>query len=264
VTATTMDGMTMDGLTAGEKEQYERDGFVVREGLLMEAECDRFVEHMVELHAGRKRLEGFAVRTPGEANEWGRTHNQHVYDPLALEYLVLPQLRAPLRDCLGDEAEGIQTMYFWKGSEQRRHQDQFYLPGCMSAWLAFIDVSRANGTIWVQPGSHKQRLLTKSDFIEGAEFDGWDYNDAVDAQFERNIASGQVRDEIPVEVPRGSVVFFDGVLVHRGGPIEQPGTDRHVLANHYIPHGFDDWPHTGWTRHGFDGVARRHPEPQPA
>jgi phytanoyl-CoA hydroxylase len=211
---------------------------------------------MIDLHAGRTQLDGFELRRPGGDNEWGRTHNQHVYDPLALEYLVLPCLRAPLRDCLNDEAEGIQTMYFWKGSEQRRHQDQYYLPGCMSAWLAFIDVSRDNGTIQVQPGSHRQRLLTKHDFAPGGEFEGWDYNDAVDAQFERNEVQ-----EVPVEVPKGSVVFFHGVLVHRGGDILEPGSDRHVLANHYIARGFDDWPHRSWTRHDFDGGARLHPAP---
>lgn len=122
-------------------------------------------------------------------------------------------------------------------------------------------MSRANGTIWVQPGSHRQRLLTKDDFADGGEFAGWDYNDAVDEQFSRNQADRQVRDEIAVEVPKGSVVFFHGVLVHRGGPIEQPGTDRHVLANHYIAHGLDDWPHTSWTRYAFDGTARQHPQP---
>jgi len=251
----------MRGLTEAEKAAYDKDGFVVLEGLLSNQECERFVEHMLDLQAGRELLDGFELRQPGSANEWGRTHNQHVYDDMAREYLILPQLRAPLHDCMGDDAEGIQTMYFWQGSEQRRHQDQYYLPGCMSGWLAFIEVSRQNGTIWVQPGSHNQRLLTKTDFETGAEFHGWDYNDAVDEQFRRNQAGGQVADEVPVEVPKGTVVLFHGGLVHRGGEILQPGSERNVLANHYIPYGLDDWPHTSWTRHAFDGSVRRHPEP---
>ena len=251
----------MGGLTEAQKADYDRDGFVVLAGALSVAECERFVEHMLDLHAGRKKLDGFELRQPDSANEWGRTHNQHVYDSMALEYLILPQLQAPLHDCLGDDAEGIQTMYFWQGSEQRRHQDQYYLPGCMSAWLAFVDVSRQNGTIWVQPGSHRQRLLTKADFATGGEFFEWDYNDAVDEQFRRNEVHGQAADEVPVEVPRGSVVLFHGALVHRGGQILQPGSERHVLANHYIPYCLDDWPHTSWTRHAFAGSVRRHPEP---
>ena len=72
---------------------------------------------------------------------------------------------------------------------------------------------------------------------------------------------GAIWQKVSVEVSRGSVVFFHGGLVHRGGEILQPGSDRHVLANHYIPYGPDNWPHTSWTRHGFDGKERRHPEP---
>ena len=250
----------MSGLTRVESDEYRDNGFVARQGMLSDAECDRIVEHMVDLRTGRERLDGFELRQPGSANEWGRTHNQHVYDPMALEYLLLPQLREPLHDCMGEEVEGIQTMYFWRGSEQRRHQDQFYLPGCMSAWLAFVDVSQQNGTIWVQPGSHRKRLLTGTDFAEEGEFHEWDYNDAVDEQYRRNQAEG-VADEVPVEVPRGSVVFFNGGLVHRGGEILQPDSDRHVLANHYIPYGLDAWPHTSWMRHGFNGAVRRHPQP---
>ena len=249
----------VEGLTAAERAAFDEDGFVAIEGLLCESECDRFVQHMTDLHDGRKRLDGFELRQPDSANEWGRTHNQHVYDPMALEYLVLPQLRQPLQDCMGDAPEGIQTMYFWRGSEQRR----YYLPGCMSAWLAFVDVRQPNGPMWVQPGSHRQRLLMKADFEEGAEFFEWDYNDAVDEQFARNQSGvGKVGEEMPVLVSKGGVVFFHGGLVHRGGEILQPGTERHVLANHYIPFGLGDWPHTSWTRHAFDGTARRHPEPQ--
>ena len=257
----------MTGLTQQQQRQYDEDGFVVIEGLLAEAECDRFVDHMTALLGGRKQLEGFKPRA---AHERGRTHNQHNYDPLALEYLLLPQLRQPLHDCFQGvsfgaateadrgacEPEGIQTMYFWEGSEQGRHQDQFYLPGCISAWLAFMDVDERNGTIFVQPASHKSRLLTKEDLEAGGEFEGQEYNPAVDELARRN----QI-PEVPVVVSKGSVVFFDGALIHGGGQILEPGSDRHVLANHYIPYGLDAWPHCGWNRHDFDGNVRQHPAP---
>jgi hypothetical protein len=44
---------------------------------------------------------------------------------------------------------GIKKIHFWLGSEQRRHQDQFYLLGCMSAWIALQDVDVQNGAMWV-------------------------------------------------------------------------------------------------------------------
>ena len=144
-------------------------------------------------------------------------------------------------------------MYFWKGSEQRRHQDQYYLPGCISAWIALQDASEDNGAIRVQPGSHSGRLIRKADF-EGseAEFEGWDYNDAVDKLFERN-----EKPEISIVAAQGDVIFFHGVLIHGGGPIIKEGQFRHSLACHYIPYGFSEWP-LAWERISFDGSRRIH------
>ena len=179
------------------------------------------------------------------------THNQHHYDQKAKQWLIARPLYSALCLCLDDEPEGVQTMYFWKGSKQGRHQDQFYLPGCVSAWIALMDVDEDNGTIWVQSKSHKRRLLTNADFDTGGEFYEWDYNVAVDELFRRNDLQ-----EIPIRAKRGDVVFFDGRLIHRGGPVTDTESFRHVIANHYIGKDFIDWPHTGWPRLSFDGSER--------
>ena len=229
-------------------EHYEREGWAVVERVFSGEECEELVAHMLDLHAGKKSLEGFA---PREAAQLQRTHNQHWYDPVARDWLIAPPLKEPLTQCLGDEPDGIQTMYFWVGSEQGRHQDQYYLPGCMSAWIALIDVDEDNGAMWVQSGSHKRRLLTSSDFSEDGEFHGWDYNAAVD-----ELCTCNAIPETPVCVRRGDVVFFDGVLVHRGGPFGKPGSYRHSLANHYIGHSFNQWTHSSWPRVSFDGSQR--------
>jgi ectoine hydroxylase-related dioxygenase (phytanoyl-CoA dioxygenase family) len=210
---------------------------------------------MMALHAGEKRIEGYEAPDP---DSWERTHNQHRYDPVAKDLLLNPRLLQPLADCFGDDPLGVQTMYFWKGSEQHWHQDQFYLPGCMSAWIALIDVSDENGTIQVQPGSHKEHLLTFGELKEkhGVEnFTEQDpiYNSEIDALVERNQAESGL-SEMAVEVNAGDVVLFHGVLIHRGGPIKKPRSFRHVMANHYIPENFDGWPwpEEAWPRLGFD------------
>ena len=236
--------MNKKKLTLGQKEHYNQKGYVILRELFSQTECDDFVGYMMDLHAGRRKLDGFTLR---QADEWGRTHTQHAYDPIAMEWLIDVRLRQPLYDCLGEDADGIQTMYFWKGSEQRRHQDQFYLPRCISAWIALQDISIENGTIYVQPSSHKNRLITRHDFEETGDFHGMDYNDAVDLLFEENNLP-----EIEVEASPGDVVFFHGVLIHRGGPILNRESFRHVLANHYIPHGLTGWD-LGWPRYSFDG-----------
>ena len=244
----------MAGLTDEQKRAYQRDGFLIVADLIDVDECDRFVAYMMALHGGEETVEGFA---PRKGDDWSRTHNQHVEDARALQMLLHPRLREPLMDCLGDDAEGIQTMYFWKGSEQRRHQDAYYLPDCMSAWMAMTDVGPDNGTIWVQPGSHKIELVTREVFRrpdgtmpESALF-GQEYDNAVDALMQRNGTP-----EVAVEVKKGGVVFFDGRLIHRGGPIGKPGSFRHVMANHYIAKHSNGWPYKGWLRYDFDGTVR--------
>ena len=43
----------MSGLAAAERAGYEDNGFVIKPGLLSHTECDRFVDHMLDLHEGR-------------------------------------------------------------------------------------------------------------------------------------------------------------------------------------------------------------------
>src|SRR5687767_9619417 len=99
----------MPGLSDGQKTQYDRDGFVVLRGLLSAAECKGMISHMMDLQSGRKTMDGFAPRKP---DDFGRTHNQHLWDPKAMELLLHPGLRQPLADCFGDEPDAVQTMYF--------------------------------------------------------------------------------------------------------------------------------------------------------
>ena len=110
------------GLIEEQRAAYDRDGFVVVRDVFGVGECAAFIEHMMDLHAGRKTLEGFDPRGP---DDWRRTHNQHFFDERAMTLLLDARLRRPLADGMGgDEPEGVQTMYFYKGSVQARHQDQ--------------------------------------------------------------------------------------------------------------------------------------------
>ena len=223
-------------LSGPELEAYERDGFVLVKGVFTPKECDDWVVYAKE----QKQMQVDASKA--EAKLSPRPREPGTTDP-EMDMLLHPKIRDALAGCM--EVDGwpsadpvaIQSMYFWQGSEQRRHQDQFYLPECMSAWCAFEDVSPRNGTVWAQAGSHKGRLLTRSDFLEGGEFHGVDYNDAVDMVFAENEAAGMI--EKPIIAQKGDVLYFHGVLVHRGGKILEAGSSRHVYANHYVPSTFD-------------------------
>ena len=202
------------GLTAAQKTFYAENGYLVLESVLSAEECQSFVGHMEDLHAGHKHLEGFF-----QQDKYGsRTFNQHLYDPRVLDLMIDSRLHGPLTDCFGGEPEGIQTMHFYEGSEHPFHQDQYYLPDCMSAWIAMVRVDKDNGPLIVQPGSHNGRLITKKDvpmtLLPRETYELQQHNryfPAVKQVFEENGT-----DAVQVMVNAGDVILFDGKLIHGG------------------------------------------------
>ena len=242
-------------LTAANTRAFKEDGYTIVQGGFTPEECDQFVDYMLDLHAGRTTVEGF---TPRASNDWSRLISRNCHHPMGLAWMLDPRLRQPLCALLGEEPDGVQSMFFFTGSEQRRHQDAFYLPGCMSAWVALQEVGAPNGSIQIQVGSHKGQLMAKEDFRTNAAgepgpWHGWDQDDAFDELFRQNGLP-----EIAIEADKGDVVFFDGRLIHRGGPILQADSFRYSWAGHYIPRSYNPWPYEAdpRLRVSFDGVSR--------
>ena len=242
-------------LTATNKYEFERDGSTIVRAAYTADECDEYIRFMMDLHEGINSIEGYSPNGP---DDWERLICRNCHNPMSLRWMLDPRLRAPVRTLLGAEPDGIQSMYFFKGSEQGRHQDSFFLPGCMSAWVALQEVGPRNGSINIQVGSHKMPQIHKDDFLENnggrpGEWFGRSQDDAFDDLFERNGLP-----EIAIEADKGDVVFFDGGLIHRGGPVGERGSFRHSWAGHYIPRSYDPWPYTSLPRLrvSFDGHAR--------
>ncbi len=241
------------GLTPAQKTFYQENGYLVLESVFSQEECQRFVTHMEDLHTGRKQLEGFF-----QQDKYGaRTFNQHLYDPFVLNLLIHPRLHKPLADCFGGEPEGIQTMHFYEGSEHPLHQDQYYLPDCMSAWMAMVRVDENNGPLIVQPGSNRGKLITKSDvsmtLLPEETYELQQHNRYFPAV--KQVFRGNGTDAVQVMVNAGDVILFNGKLIHGGAQILKPGTRRHALACHYIPYASENW-ERDWPRFSFNGSRR--------
>ena len=241
------------GLTPAQKTFYQENGYLVLESVFSQEECQHFVTHMEDLHTGRKQLEGFF-----QQDKYGaRTFNQHLYDPFVLNLLIHPRLHKPLADCFGGEPEGIQTMHFYEGSEHPLHQDQYYLPDCMSAWMAMVRVDENNGPLTVQPGSNRGKLITKSDvsmtLLPEETYELQQHNRYFPAV--KQVFRGNGTDAVQVMVNAGDVILFNGKLIHGGAQILKPGTRRHALACHYIPYASENW-ERDWPRFSFDGSRR--------
>ncbi len=239
-------------LTPTEIADYQRDGFVIVRNCLDAATCDAFVSYMLDVHAGRISVPEFEKRDP---DDWFRVFQLHQVDRTSRNILLQPDTGAMLEQLYGGPMEGIQSMYFYKGSEQAHHQDNFYLPGCVGVWLAFQDITREIGSLYVQRGSHKGPFISYKDrgAPHGQDARFWDgYFEDVKKNFDRN---GQ--EEVCCQIKKGDMIIFHGRLIHRGGPILTKGAFRHSMANHYLPHAFvEEWPHADWPRYGFDGKVR--------
>ena len=161
-------------------------------------------------------------------------HAMHDLDPVFKSFCQLPIFGQFLRDIGYQNPLLWQTMYIFKqphiGGEVRWHQDGSYLisdpASVMGIWIAIEDANRDNGCLWVQPGGHRSKLREIYQ---------------VDWEKRVGILSGQdetpwpITDEaIPVEVPAGAIVFFNGYLLHRSLPNRAADGFRRCLVNHYM------------------------------
>jgi hypothetical protein len=82
-----------------------------------------------------------------------------------------------------------------------------------------------NGCLWVIPGSHKHGVIWPTHYQKDMRFDCTEEAFAFPYKDE---------DAVPVEVKAGSIVFFNGYLLHRSLPNRARSGYRRALVNHYM------------------------------
>jgi ectoine hydroxylase-related dioxygenase (phytanoyl-CoA dioxygenase family) len=133
---------------------------------------------------------------------------------------------------IGPDVKAMQSMLFIKSEGrpgQAWHQDELFIPtrdrSLTAAWIALDDATVENGCLWVLPGSHQPGILYP---------DREHHDPRFDCEVEAYAFSYRDEDAVAVEVPAGSVVVFNGYLLHRS----LPNTGRHglrrALVNHYM------------------------------
>src|SRR5215831_8415921 len=139
-------------------------------------------------------------------------HQPHYISPVMEKYVrhpgicgALSQITAAHLPFWDGSVKCMQSMLFVKPPQfqgQAWHQDEIYIPtrdrSLIGAWIAMDDATKANGCLYVIPGSHRmgylypQRSHNKPDeFDFGGESFGFDEN-----------------EQVAVEVKAGTVVFF--------------------------------------------------------
>ena len=220
-------------LTPGEKTSLDVDGFVVRRQAFSPRECaaiasacealgadllaaKRNTKHVVGSYMF-ERHEGYGINIKWEPDApdllMGVEPFAHFSDPLR-DWGYDPRLVDPCKDLLGEEdialfTEKINYKRAHKGGPIILHQDYPYwaaftpIAGRVVTAMLFLDEANAqNGCLEVAPGTHKEGVQKRWDTtgLRNREMD----TDAFD-----------LARLVPLEVPAGSVVYLNSIMVHR-------------------------------------------------
>jgi phytanoyl-CoA hydroxylase len=159
-------------------------------------------------------------------------HYPHKMSEVALRALHNERIVDALVSVIGPNVKAMQSMLFIKSEGkpgQAWHQDEFFIPtrdrSLTAVWIALDDATIENGCLWVLPGSHKRGVIYPAREQDDPRFDCT--TEAYDFPY-------RDEDSVPVEIPAGTAVIFNGYLLHRS--LENSGQHgyRRALANHYM------------------------------
>lgn len=244
-------------LTPAQVRGFVDDGFCWAPGLISPAELGELKADMLKLARGGypcPQLKPADPQVPDQEVLEGILciHQPHFVSPVMKKFCEHPAIAGILAQVVGAHlahwdgaVKCMQSMLFVKGPGkpgQAWHQDEQYIPtrdrSLCGAWIAMDDATIANGCLWVVPGSHRQGYFF--DRRKPADLEEYDGSDQCHG-FDESKA-------VPVEVPAGSVVFFNGYLLHKSLKNRTNGY-RRVLVNHYM----NSWSLLPW--HAQEGKA---------
>ena len=185
--------------------------------------------------SGARPVDGPASSGLGEEDLLRRylcIHYPHKVSAAAYAALTAPRIVDALVQVVGPNVKAMQSMLFIKSEGkpgQPWHQDECFIPtrdrSLTAVWIALDDATVENGCLWVLSGSHRRGVLYPSREQHDPRFDC--STEAYDFPYADDQA-------VPVEIPAGTALVFNGYLLHRS--LENSGRPgyRRALANHYM------------------------------
>lgn len=225
-------------MTAEAVEFYKENGFLVIENALSMLEVEALREQALAICKGKfGEIRGMPPLRGDETDEEILRqvlciHFPHKRSELMNNVLAHPAFVEVLTNVISPNVKCMQSMLFIKASGkpgQAWHQDEVYIPtrdrSLTGGWIAMDDATVENGCLWVIPGSHKQGVMY---------FQEWHGDQRFDCAHEARGWPWSSDDAVPVEVKAGSIVFFNGYLLHRSLPNYATSGFRRSLVNHYM------------------------------
>ncbi|MFD4604651.1 phytanoyl-CoA dioxygenase family protein [Streptomyces sp. NPDC058464] len=218
--------------------RFLRDGYAVLPDALTPGEVAQLRAETVRICRGERGIvDGAPPPVAGESDDdtvrrFLCVHYPHKLSALMLDTMRHPAVVGPLTEVIGPDVKAMQSMLFVKSEGrpgQAWHQDEMFIPtrdrSLTAAWLALDDATVENGCLWVLPGSHRPGVIYPNRQHDDARYDctaesyGFPYAEA---------------DAVPVEIGAGSVLLFNGYLLHKSLPNTGRQGFRRALVNHYM------------------------------
>jgi ectoine hydroxylase-related dioxygenase (phytanoyl-CoA dioxygenase family) len=258
-TAADANGAPVAGVTSEERVAYRDIGFFIRERVFGADDLTRLREAVEDIHrriiaadvsdADVKRIDGRKFQTIlGSAVKWEWNEEQtairsmepvHHLSSAVDEIIDDERLCIPISGLLGVERLSLFTdkLNFKRpgGAPFPWHQDAPYWAfGCthldrlVSVQIYLDDATIENGCLWVIPASHTCGHIKAP---ENSGVLGRLYTDV------REIGGAEPQ---PLTATAGSVIFFDGYIVH-GSKSNHSSSHRRALILTYQPSGLPVW-----------------------
>jgi len=228
-------------LSKAQVASFVEDGFLAVSGLIDSSDVAAIREDAGRIARGDYPCKAIEKASPSLSDEEILKtilciHQPHYISPVMERYTRHPGVCGALSQITGahlpywdGSVKCMQSMLFVKPPHfqgQAWHQDEIYIPtrdrSLVGAWIALDDATVENGCLWVIPGSHRiGYLYPQRPHGNPDEFDFAQESHGFDESL-----------EAPVEVKAGTVVFFNGYLLHRSRK-NRSSMFRRVLVSHY-------------------------------
>src|SRR2546422_5930610 len=160
------------------------------------------------------------------------------YLPSAREIVFAPQTMRLIKLIFERPVLAHQSLFFFKGSQQRIHQDTAFVRisspmELVASWIALEDIQPGSGELVYYPKSHQfpEFLFEgKYKWLPPGSDEVSSYNEHLDSCAQaRNIPKTKFLAR------KGDVFIWSADLAHGGCEIEEPAKTPRTIATHYCP-----------------------------